>query len=463
MGQNSMQIWGVSGSIFSANQHWGINVRCDWDLPNGVKFVSISDYKNYEKLLFLDVDAAPVNQLVNYQGVDADTFTQEFRINGETDRMRWVAGLYYLNIDNHSDNGLKAPENSLPVFFGGFPPGGVDIGVIADMETDSYSIFGQIEFDLTSELTLITGLRLMREDKDYAMNQIFFASLGTDQVNNGPELFPARPAPFADDTSDNLWTGKVQLDWRPSDDLLLYTGVNRGVKAGSFNAPIPGGLAFPDSALPYDEEILTSFEAGFKATLFGGLARLNGTAFYYDYKDYQAFLFTGVSGVVVNADAENKGIELELQASPGDGWDMLLSAAWLDATVEDVPLRINSPLPPQDRNPTYAPELQVTGLLRYQWDAFGGVMAVQGDVSYSDEFYYNLRNFDADKFDSYTITNARLSWMSADERWDLALVGRNVTDERAGNIGFDLATLCGCNEVAYRDPRWYGVNVKYSF
>ncbi|MCP5215823.1 MAG: TonB-dependent receptor [Pseudomonadales bacterium] len=368
-----------------------------------------------------------------------------------------------MNIDNESDNGLKGPANSLPALFGGFPISGVDIGTIAEMETDSYSIFGQIEYDLNEELTLITGLRLMREDKDYEMNQLFFASLGTDQVNNGPVLFPARPAPFKDDSSDDLWAGKIQLDWRPTDDLLIYAGINRGVKAGSFNAPIAGGLPFPDSTLPYEEEILTSFEVGFKATIFDGLARFNGTAFYYDYKDYQAFLFTGVSGVVVNADAENKGVELELQMSPGEGWDILLSAAWLDATVEDVPLRIGTPIPPKDRNPTYAPEVQATALVRYQWSALGGTMAIQGDVTYSDEFFYNLRNFDADKFDSYTISNARLSWMDGEENWEVALIARNLTDERAGNIGFDLATLCGCNEVTYRDPRYYGLNVKYSF
>jgi iron complex outermembrane receptor protein len=194
-----------------------------------------------------------------------------------------------------------------------------------------------------------------------------------------------------------------------------------------------------------------------------GRGRLNGAAFYYDYDDYQAFLFTGVSGVVVNADAETMGVELELQLSPGEGWDILLSGAYLDATVKDVPYRIGSPLPPQDRNPTYSPEFQAAALVRYEWEALGGTMAAQGDASYSDEFYYNLRNFDADKFDSYVLTNLRLSWFSADADWETSLIVRNVTDERAGTIGFDLATLCGCNEVAYREPRWYGVSVRYNF
>ncbi len=442
----------------------GVNARFEWDLANEMTFIAVSDYKNYEKKMFLDVDSAPVNQLVNFQGADATTFTQEFRLSAEADRTRWVVGFYYLNIDNHSDNGLKAPANSLPALFGfGLTEPGVDIGVFADMQTDSYSLFGQLEYDLTDQMTLIGGLRVMREEKDFFMNQAFFLSTGTDQFNNGPLMFPGRPAPFVQDTSDDLWAGKVQLDWHATDNTLVYAGINRGIKAGSFNAPIPGGLPFPDTVIPYDEEVLTSFEGGFKTTIMEGLGRLNGSVFYYDYDDYQAFLFTGVSGVVVNADAENMGAELELQLSPGEGWDILLSGAYLDATVKDVPYRIGSPLPPEDRNPTYSPEFQAAALVRYEWSALNGTMAIQGDATYSDEFYYNLRNFDADRFDSYVIANARLSWLSADAHLETALMVRNFTDERAGTIGFDLATLCGCNEVAYREPRWYGVNIRYNF
>ena len=144
-----------------------------------------------------------------------------------------------------------------------------------------------------------------------------------------------------------------------------------------------GGAA----SLPYDEEILTAFEAGFKATLHDGKTRLNGTAYYYDYSDYQAFLFVGVGGVVINADADNVGVELELQTSPSDGWDVLLAVAAFDATVKDVLLRNGSPLPPRDVDPTYAPELQATALVRYEWPVQNGMMHVRGDVSYSDEFF----------------------------------------------------------------------------
>ena len=441
---------------------YGINARIEWELSGGALLTSITDFKDYDKLMFIDVDSAPVNQAANYAAVDATSFTQEIRLNGETDRTRWVAGFYYLNIDTDSDNGLKFPVNGLAAAGGPF-----DLGVDAQLETDSYSLFGQLEYDLNDKVTLITGLRAILEEKDYVFGQNIYFTSDSRVIHQGAPLnigptFPGGiPAPFTDSTSDNLWAGKIQLDFRPSDGMLWYFGVNRGVKAGSFNAQLAGGLPVPTSAIPYDEEILTTFEGGFKMTLGGGTTRINGTAFYYDYKDYQGFLFTGVSGVVVNNDADNVGVELDIQSSPTEGLDILFGVAWFDATVKDVPLRVGGPII-RDVDPVYAPEFQAAGLIRYEWPAFGGMMNIQGDVSYSDEFFYNLRNFDADKYDSYTKVGARIGWASEDGRWDISLNFRNLTDERIGIHGFDLATLCGCNEISFQPPRWYGLSLRYT-
>jgi iron complex outermembrane receptor protein len=145
-----------------------------------------------------------------------------------------------------------------------------------------------------------------------------------------------------------------------------------------------------------------------------------------------------------------------------EGLDIMLSGSWFNAEVEDVPLRVGGPIV-ADVEPTYAPELQFAGLVRYEWPMFSGFASVQGDFSYSDEFYYNLRNFDADQFDSYTLVNAVFGWRTDDGQWRGNLGIHNLTDERAGNQGFNLATLCGCNEVSYQPPRWYGLTLKYSF
>lgn len=456
----------TSGDFAFADQNEietsGINNRIEWDRWDNVSLTSVTDFKDYEKLVFIDVDSAPVNQSANYAGVDATSFTQEIRLNSTTDDVAWVLGFFYLNIDSESDNGLKFPVGSV------VPGAPFDLGVDAHLKTDSYSLFGQLEYDLRDDLTLIAGLRLIQEEKEYDFAQNLYFTPDSRQihqgtpVNIGPVITATGPAPFSDETSDFLWAGKLQLDWQYSDEMLLYLGLNRGVKAGSFNAQLAGGLPVPPSAIPYDEEVLTSVEGGFKATLFDGSTRFNGAAYYYDYADYQAFLFTGVSGVVINADAENFGAELELQTSPIDGLDIMLGAAWFDATVKDVPLRVDGPIR-RDVDPTYAPEFQVTGLARYEWPAFAGRLYVGGDVSYSDEYFYNLRNFDADKFDAYTMVNARIGWISADDALQATLNVNNLTDERAGIQGFDIATVCGCNEISFQPPRWYGVSLRYSF
>ena len=437
----------------------GLYGRVNWELQNGTNFTSITDYKAYDKRLFIDVDAAPVNQLANYAGVNAETYTQEFRLNGETDSMRWITGVYLLYIDNESNNGLKAPENSI-IASGGIP---IDIGVEAKLDTTSYNLYGQLDYDFAEHFTFTVGGRLIQEEKDFDLALGIYQSFGNYTFNKGP--FIDGEVRYSDDTSKTLWAGKVQVDWRPTDDLLFWAGINRGVKAGSFNAPLVGTYfgSGGDSALPYKEEVLISYETGFKSTLFDGTTRLNGTVYYYDYQDYQAFLFVDVGGVVFNADDTTYGAELELQTSPMEGLDLMANVAWFDATVKDVPLRVGSPLPPKDVEPTYAPPFQAAGMARYAWDALGGTMAVQTDVSYSDSFYYNLRNFSADKFDSYTLVNAMISWESSDQTWLATLGGRNLTDESAGVQGFDLATLCGCNEVSYRDRRFYSVGLRYSF
>jgi iron complex outermembrane receptor protein len=445
----------------------GINAKVVYEMDNGHTFTSITDWKDYEKLLFIDVDSAPVNQAVNYAGVDASSFTQEFRISGETDDMRWVGGFYYLNIDTDSDNGLKFAPNSLgedPSLGGPF-----DLASDAMLETDSYSVFGQVEYDMSDKLTFVGGLRVIKEEKDYFFTQSLYAAPTNArdihqgfQIIIGPTYPGGVPTAFTDSTSDTLFAGKLHFDYRPNENLLLYAGLNRGIKAGSFNAQLAGGLPIPDSAIPYQEEVLTSLEAGFKHTLANGHTRINGTIFYYDYEDYQAFLFTGVSGVVVNNDADNYGIELDIQSSPMEGLDLLFAASWFDATVKDVPLRVGGPII-RDVDPVYAPEIQASGLVRYEWPISNGKLHVQADFSYSDDYFYNLRNFDADKYDSYTKIGAGFGWTNDADDLSITFNARNLTDERIGIQGFDLATLCGCNEISFQPPRWLGLNVKVSF
>ena len=161
-----------------STENSGFNARVEYEFDSGMSFVSVTDSKSYEKKLFIDVDAAPVNQLANYGSVDATSFTQEFRLSGGSERTDWVVGAYYLNIDTDSSNALKAPPNSI---FGSLV-GAVDVVTIAKLETDSYSLFGQYEYQLSDALRVIGGLRIMREEKDYQGNWGVAPSMGNNEV-----------------------------------------------------------------------------------------------------------------------------------------------------------------------------------------------------------------------------------------------------------------------------------------
>jgi iron complex outermembrane recepter protein len=441
---------------------WGVNLNGEFDLSDGVTLASVTDYKHFFKFSLLDIEGSPTNLVGGYNGVRAYTFSQEVRLTGKSDLVDWTGGLYYLHITSRSNSALR------------FPPGGVaslpapfDVGVNANLITNSYSAFGQLDWHITPRLTLITGARIIREQKKYD----FFHGIWPVQtalqpqsdttIVIGPVFGPNGPTPYVDKSGKILWAGKVQLDFQVNPDLLIYAGVNRGVKAGSYNATNPGGAyPVPLSFIPYKAEILTNYEGGVKYTFPDRVTRFNASVYYYDYKDYQAFLFAGVGGVVINADDSTYGGEASLATSPVTGLDVGLSVSYFDAKVKDVPLRAGGPIV-RDVKPVYAPPLQGNAFVRYEWAAFGGKLSVQSDASYTDPFYYNLRNFDGDKFGRAVMVNAGIGW--SNDNWELNFRVKNLTNVNPGVVGFDLATLCGCNAVSYKPPRFFQLGARYNF
>ena len=310
---------------FSDLDTWGAGARLDWDF-GGFDFVSITDFSHVEKEYIEDSDNTPFPVLETFLGNDADQFSQEIRFSGESERLRWVAGAYYLRIRGDYGTGVTlrsdvetigaepspqtvgsiSPADSLvdptaplaPCFGGGqFPdlpqtcglqPTSHPEGVLLasgfwEQETDSFSLFGQTEYDLTPELTLTTGLRWINENKefDYSFlldiwpDSVFVNS--TNQLLQRNFLAPTAPGLFlvsfnqasAGDLADydeDLWSVKVGLDWRVNDDLLTYFTFNRGTKGGGFNGSAVGDSLRPEQ-IPFDEEVLYAYEIGFKQTL----------------------------------------------------------------------------------------------------------------------------------------------------------------------------------------------------
>jgi len=448
--------------------HWstqGAQLHLNWKLSDSLKLSSITTGMKYEKFVTMDVDAAPEAQSVFHAGSDEKTFSEELRVNGDMNKVKWVAGAYYLNVVNATQNGLEFPATSPfatnPLILGA--PGPVDtIGDIS-LHTISTSVFGQADIPLIDKWTLVAGARYVKEKKNFSFFQGVYQATDDRIINSSVlylTLFPYTPF----HTDDNLWAGKVQIEYRPQEGMLWYLGVNRGSKAGGFNSQLADNSPrLPLDQIPYKPETLTSVEGGVKSTWLDGKLRVNAAVYHYNYKDYQAFLFQQSSGVVVNKDATNTGGELEITASPVKGLELQLGASVFNAKVKDLQLNGPAGVSPifVDVKPSFAPEKQISFLVRYSWNLPKGRLSAQVDSHYSSDFYHNLRNFQADHYGGYTISNARLSWTY--EEWEVAAYVQNFTDKRYYTIGYDLATLCGCNENAFGRPIWPGLEVKYHF
>jgi iron complex outermembrane receptor protein len=405
-----------------------VTLHVDWDIGNFM-LVSVTNFQDIEHLYGEDADASP-NDVFNYEADDnVDQFSQEFRLSWEGERSRSVVGVYYLDIDAD-----YATFQSGEIFFG---PGFI-YGLAAEQTTETYAVFAQSEIDLTNVLSLTVGARLNRDEKDYS-----FSELGSELYN--------------DDLSDDDWSGKIQLDYRPNDDWLWYFSANRGIKSGGFNMPLAPPVDF--GTFPYDGEVLYAYEGGFKSTL-AETTRLNASLFYYDYEDYQAYTFDGFVPLLFNANAETYGAELELITNPVEGLELMLGAGWLDAEVQDVPASISLS---GKEDAVMAPELSFNGLVRYSWGALGGTVAVQTDYSWKDDHKFNLAVTPVIEEESYGLLNALVSYTTGDEAWYLSVFVKNATDEEYRSYAFDTTSYFGATEDVPGPKRWYGANLRFSW
>ncbi len=410
-----------------------------------------------------DVDESPVAQLIATTNSHNDTFSQEIRLNQDAGRLHWVSGLYYLNMKTTYNQALGDEHGNgvgqVRIF--GEAPGSPSLegAFKATLNTSSYAVFGQSEFGLSDHWSLVTGLRLIQEKKRYTYVSGLYINANDSVVSNLGDPVGAFLPNFAGSTAQSLWTGKWQLEYRPARTVLIYAGLNRGVKAGSFNAPLSAVLTRADYV--YKPEKLLSYESGVKATFLDQTLRVNASTYYYDYKDYQAFVLKNVSGSISNVNAYTKGAEIEIQAQPLPQLTVSLSGATIDATIPHYVLATGVV---RNVTPAFTPKSKWSALLRYElsyalWD---GRLSVQVDATQTARFFENLQNYASLEADAYLLTNARLTWSRSHhgKRWDLSAFVNNSADVRNKTTGVDLSSLCGCSEQAYGDPRWFGIEAR---
>lgn len=447
--------------------------KLDWELGDSMDLVSITNYFDLDKFYTEDGDGIPVPIIQFTTVADFTQFSQELRLSGEADRFRWVVGGFWLDMETDADVITGgAPVAGVAVELGFDPETLSDPAVIQDykLESQNWSVFGQGEYDLTETLRLVVGLRWSQDDKDMDFRTSFAAPEEGILV---PDLFnlqeAAKAAGSDNDTVDyGDWAGRLRLDWDMSDDTLAYASINRGIKGGNFAPSANVGL----DNIRHDEEVLYAYELGFKTQFADGLARLNAAIFYYDYEDYQAFTFSDGTPSIANADATNYGGEVELVVMPDEHWDILLGLSLQDSEVDGVEtpqqqvtpvgFPVDWPIDFLDGNelpntPTYS----FNYLVRYNFDALAGNIALQVDGAYHDDQYLEVSNAAGALQEAYGAHNARISWWGMDEKLRLSAWVKNFTDEEYKMYALDLGILGAT--TTYAPPMTYGITAGYHF
>ena len=437
----------------------GFSATTNWDFDN-FTLTSITDYSTVKRDYIEDSDASPVPLFNFYLTTDAEQFSQEVRVSGQTGAMDWVGGIYYLDLSVQDSNGAESEPFIDPV---GDTPFVSGLDNPYETNTESWSIFGQVERRLNDRLTGILGARWIRDEKDhnYRINVVDFVP-GTVQRNGNPNIL-AEVANYFGERQDDEVSVRVALNYDLNEDAMIYASWNRGVKGGGYNSPLfpffTEDLAYDDETMSYDPEQLDAFEVGFKARLADGLAILNGAAYYYDYKDYQAFQIVFLDTLTTNADAESYGFELDLQATPAEGLDVILGMAYNDVEVDLG----RGPSP--KTTSVQSPKWNLNGLVRYAWTFVGGTLAAQVDALYRSKHFFSLTGLPTVEEDGYTIMNASLSYTSANGGFTLTGFVHNLGDVQHLVQTFDLSgsAVFGMVEQYYNKPRWWGVSLAMHF
>ena len=385
---------------------------------------SLTGWSEYDNDRLTDTDFLSVDYLTSVFSSDYKQFSQELRIASPlNERLEYLAGLYYhdseLDYANITDSSFPPPFTLGPL-----PVDAASLKTYVQ-DTKVLSTFGQGTLYLGDRWRASVGLRYTDEEKDavWARERLrsggFLADILSDLLAPVVE-----PTPL--ERSEHNLDGSINLQYDPNPDMTTYLSWASGSKSGGFT----NDVAVPEEA-EFDTERADTTELGFKMSLAQGAGLLNAALFYTEIDNFQVVSFVGTGFLTSTVPARSQGVELEGQWAVSQHLDLAASATWADAEEEET----------GDRLP-YAPEWSANLSLdyRYPWRGAGLEWHVEGAINYRDEQYQQRGKNSPD--DALTMVDLRLTLASMDGVWELALLGKNLLDEKS-SFGFDFPFFGG--------------------
>jgi iron complex outermembrane receptor protein len=490
----------------------GASLNANWKIGD-VRATAISgyEYNNFKKAEDVDAGPAPLRPTgpfsgsitnANYQGgfdffqvSEASQYSQELRLASEADKsLRWITGLFWFKEKTIGNT------TAFSYFAGTAANGGRANSTNLNQENRVASGYGEIEFDVTKQLTVTAGIRATREELS-GTNTTVQRSL-TDAVTRAA-LLPTsgqRPITTAEllalpvGTGRNVYVdtpfeksfsqsgGKLGVKYSVDAQTMVFGTVSQGFKSGSYSAA-PAQSINGSFFTPTNPETLTAYEIGLKTTTADRKLKLNLTGYYYQYKDQQLLRTTSLPGLgivaaQVNAGKSNlQGVELEAQWAPGGGWNIDLGVGYLKtkiveftqdeacvANVGGCPASGVRKLDFSGQELTNSPRLTTNLTVRKEWKLDGGnTLSIGGDYSYRAKRFFNIPNNTLESSEAYSLVNAQATYrFGAKQQYRLTAWGKNLND-KVYFLNKAVFAAAGTMEALIGDPRTFGLTFSTNY
>lgn len=454
------------------------------------EFTSITSYSEYDWNALFDADYSEAS-LIKQEYIEGyEQFTQEFRVSSPTgETLEYVAGLFYMSSElSHPNDALLAASTLIP----SLPPAtSVGTRALFDQEQESFSAFTSLTWNIDQNWKTNLGLRYQKEEKEVTSVQSSYAIYAEgipepvqQYVNT---LVPGIAQAMSGAGMHDLNTKRDESHVSPSvnvqflgfEDTMIFASAGIGYKAGGFDGSglnsTNGTVPDPNSGFEFEDEKATSFEIGIKSEPISNILEVNATVFHTNYDDLQVSEFNGNSFVVKNAaETQVKGIEVDTRWAINDNWDLAANVALLDFEYQSYtaasPTVLQAELlgmATQDlsgKTGAFAPEYSGNIALNYNTEVFSNhLLTANLAVNFTDDYFLEQDLDPIAMQEGYQKVNLRIELTDADSAWRIALLAKNLTDERTFSQANDVPIISYAHRFLVERPRSFHIQASYNF